>query len=359
MNPWDVETLTDFSFFCCPECIFRSTDACHFKDHALDNHPLSKTFFLKEKTEEKVVKNIKNEIIEEDQVKYEDMCCDPKTFPDIEIKGESSDLPTGDDVSSEHFCCVCNESFPDKKSLILHQSNSHDSFPCQECGQTFKTYKHLLGHMEWVKRSGKSCHQEHKCPGCSKICVSKKALAQHKNEEHVTWPCQKCSRIYPSHKKLIFHQWQAHQFKVCEFCGKEMQKSNFRGHSIVCKSNKNEKNHQCSECPFKTHNQVALDNHRIRYHKNKNNTMLKGVEIDENGLVNCPKCGKKIIIEKYAPHYKAAHKALPPGYPSELIIKCDKCFDEFTSHLALRRHLYAIHKIGKERQRKRKKKLKN
>jgi hypothetical protein len=37
-NPWDVDEITAFSYFCCPECDFRSNGAPTFKDHAVENH---------------------------------------------------------------------------------------------------------------------------------------------------------------------------------------------------------------------------------------------------------------------------------------------------------------------------------
>ena len=44
-NPWQVESLEAFSFLCCPECTFNSKEEELFKDHAIQNHPQSITFF--------------------------------------------------------------------------------------------------------------------------------------------------------------------------------------------------------------------------------------------------------------------------------------------------------------------------
>lgn len=45
MNPWEVQSLQDFTFICCPECVYRSQDAESFECHALENHPKSLSFF--------------------------------------------------------------------------------------------------------------------------------------------------------------------------------------------------------------------------------------------------------------------------------------------------------------------------
>ena len=45
MNPWNVQSIHDFNFFCCPECVYRSKEEFAFQAHALQNHSLSTTFF--------------------------------------------------------------------------------------------------------------------------------------------------------------------------------------------------------------------------------------------------------------------------------------------------------------------------
>ena len=38
-NPWDVSSIYDFNFFCCPECDKKSQSKQDFIDHASANHP--------------------------------------------------------------------------------------------------------------------------------------------------------------------------------------------------------------------------------------------------------------------------------------------------------------------------------
>ena len=44
LNPWEVATVSDFSYFCCPECNFKSKSVPPFIDHAIQNHPQAKHF---------------------------------------------------------------------------------------------------------------------------------------------------------------------------------------------------------------------------------------------------------------------------------------------------------------------------
>jgi hypothetical protein len=44
-NPWLVESIEVFNFFCCPECVYRSQEEFSFQVHALQNHPQSQALF--------------------------------------------------------------------------------------------------------------------------------------------------------------------------------------------------------------------------------------------------------------------------------------------------------------------------
>ena len=45
LNPWKVQSISDFNYFCCPECVYWSKEEFEFQVHALQNHVLSTTFF--------------------------------------------------------------------------------------------------------------------------------------------------------------------------------------------------------------------------------------------------------------------------------------------------------------------------
>ena len=51
-NPWKVESIEAFSFYCCPECDFKSKDRYYFKRHAMESHNKSKIFFVLSKSED-------------------------------------------------------------------------------------------------------------------------------------------------------------------------------------------------------------------------------------------------------------------------------------------------------------------
>ena len=56
-NPWVVKNIEEFSFYCCPECDFKSKDRNHFKRHAMESHNKSKIFFIMSKSENTISKD--------------------------------------------------------------------------------------------------------------------------------------------------------------------------------------------------------------------------------------------------------------------------------------------------------------
>ena len=44
-NPWQVESVQDFIYINCPECVFKTKEGSSFQNHAIQNHPQSHIFF--------------------------------------------------------------------------------------------------------------------------------------------------------------------------------------------------------------------------------------------------------------------------------------------------------------------------
>ena len=45
-NPWDVSSIYDFYYFCCPECDCKSQNKQDFIYHASKNHPWVSLFCI-------------------------------------------------------------------------------------------------------------------------------------------------------------------------------------------------------------------------------------------------------------------------------------------------------------------------
>ena len=83
-NPWVVGNIEAFSFYCCPECDFKSKDGDYFKRHAMESHNKSKVFFIMTKSED----NTNNDSMEvETEPEYQDE--NEEGMEDFIVKEES------------------------------------------------------------------------------------------------------------------------------------------------------------------------------------------------------------------------------------------------------------------------------
>ena len=103
-NPWNVEDLDDFLYYCCPECDLRDQSKIQFLQHALEQHSKSKQcvqqfngFIIKDElnevndsdiSENKFVSTIKSEPnYEDDEAQDENV---QQIIQNVQIKLESS-----------------------------------------------------------------------------------------------------------------------------------------------------------------------------------------------------------------------------------------------------------------------------
>ena len=70
-NPWNVNSIQEFLFLKCPECIFDTKEEENFRDHAFENHPKSFVLFGN---------NIKEESLEIKEESFKDLKCDSATL---------------------------------------------------------------------------------------------------------------------------------------------------------------------------------------------------------------------------------------------------------------------------------------
>ena len=58
INPWLVTSVTDLSYYCCPECQYRSQNLDKFKIHALNNHERANDLFNRDEDEYLALKGV-------------------------------------------------------------------------------------------------------------------------------------------------------------------------------------------------------------------------------------------------------------------------------------------------------------
>ena len=167
-NPWNVDSIQAFLFLKCPECLFDTNVEDDFRDHAVENHPLSYTFFGKQFN----VKDIKQENSEEWRrvlscLGYDSSCGPHDTKTDIETNHSKpktmSELVSIFDKSIS--CEKCHRTFGSEVSLknhmtIIHNSsrniNSHftKKYACGKCDQSFAFAINVRKHQWMCHRKG-------------------------------------------------------------------------------------------------------------------------------------------------------------------------------------------------------------
>ena len=172
VNPWLVTSVTDLSYFCCPECQYRSRDLEYFRIHALNNHEQAKDLFNRD--EDEYLTKVKEE--QEDDQKYQN----DKIFFDDFMEYDDND--NGYEYDSDYKEDIKLLAKPKPKKAKMDKP-----FKCLQCDYRATTQTVLTRHVTRV-------HAEIvNCPECNKS-VSKPRLEAHM-ATHVakSVKCNECS----------------------------------------------------------------------------------------------------------------------------------------------------------------------
>ena len=216
-NPWIVENIEAFSFYCCPECDFKQKDGDYFKRHALDSHNKSKIFFIMTKSETNTSYDSK-EVEAEPESQYEN----EKSMKDFDasensVKEESisesegeefvrlsehktqklitqEDFETHDeneriDIIKDQLNTFDDEEVEDNGFETLYKENYKNIYECKLCSALFKSSSHLQRHKAHVHQLLKPFT----CNYCRKTFGQKEALKEHIKSVHEGKKPYKCS----------------------------------------------------------------------------------------------------------------------------------------------------------------------
>ena len=139
-NPWMVESIEAFSFYCCPECVFRSKDESFFQRHALQNHTQSNLLF----------NNYDNKMDVDNDIKQEQIEVKP------DLANSETDSTRGDIANDDDFKDTLLDILKvDDSELGGNQKDNSEEkierFCCNECGKQCKSKKDLTNHMYYHK----------------------------------------------------------------------------------------------------------------------------------------------------------------------------------------------------------------
>ena len=89
-NPWDVSSLDDFLFYCCPKCVRKEPTTSDFIQHAIECHPESQKYV--EKLSKAIFDDLKEEIAKSDTNPDEKQSKRTKVQLKLRISKDSGDM---------------------------------------------------------------------------------------------------------------------------------------------------------------------------------------------------------------------------------------------------------------------------
>ena len=98
-NPWQVENIEVFNYYCCPECVYRAKEEFDFQVHAIQNHVQSRTLFNHEHVQSRTLFNHEHQEPKYEnpdeasvEVKVELVENDSMAIDEFHEKNENSDI---------------------------------------------------------------------------------------------------------------------------------------------------------------------------------------------------------------------------------------------------------------------------
>ena len=358
LNPWHVENLQAFSYFCCPECVYRSKEDISFQDHALQNHPQSFAFFhtnfgsshdINEDVEEEDAKDHK---AEQDIKEYKN---DDEDDKDLEIKKEPNEDLDSDKISHKNGRIKTEEDlyFEDNGRGDIDLDDDYEDFKdevdeldeddsyepkkrkprkqrqtspkkVKKEDRVFKEEFCEICYVEFPSLQMKDDHMKdhlnskglYFCDKCEELAPDYAGMVAHKSAKHkkkkakTLHQCTTCQKVFPKYAWLKKHVESVHEKRKvnCPQCNKEVGLHSLDGHiKYFHQTDRTKKSFQCDECEYKTHSSVCLKNHVIQKHRKDSHQFA------------CDQCDKRYaFLSQLRQHKQVKHEGLKP-------YMCDKC----------------------------------
>ena len=378
-NPWQVDSVQAFVCLKCPECTFDTKKGEHFRDHALENHPLSFVLFgktLKEEGDFNQTKSadqlssvldfhldtigIKQELSEGNTEKpsvYKNShkCSICKaTFPQRyllknhinQVHFDINELPEGNDEKSSvgnnaHMCSICNQICPNQYTLKNHINQVHldiRPYACTECDLKFKVRNHL-------KRHFNRKHSEVD-PGLNPGNVKKdkeyvdSTVKQEYNDDSYYEYGDYTDQNVAAYCEPSLEEWKNYEY-IDGSAGNDLaqkpkkKKPKVPGRKIDPEIRKKytkivhegNKLFECNECK-----KTYVKPNSVRIHISS---------VHEGNRPMCTMCAKTFC------HKNALQKHMTEVHEKKIVARCDKCDKAFRQKSALKEHVSRVHEGNK------------
>ena len=312
-NPWNVPSIQDFLFFCCPECDSKVKNSQDFINHALLLHEEAKDSFSMQNE----IKNTKTKIddnqVENKPVKISIMKRKLEEDPEFTLDSKVQKLESNEDQDE-----FTGQVFDDDDEIALEEPEGiFICDNCDNCDKMFKTRIELDNHLKEV-------HSEE-------------------------WKCDTCDSSFPSEYQLKYHVKVTHKLRtrnVCHTCGTLYPNyENFRSH--VENMHKVNEKYNCDKCDtvVSKHYKIWMKHTKHCNGINDNVSKLKQKYskkkqfLRNEQLFKCDSCDSSFVTENELTfHVKLNHK----GRVRNVCYNCETLFEDSGTFSA---HVEAKHKV--------------
>ena len=359
MNPWNVESLEEFLYFCCPECDLKDTSKVHFLQHALEQHPNAKECV--QQFNEFIIKEEPHEKSNEEDIKNDDNISD--------IFENSYNL-------AEEYCemlkCEIKIENKDHENNLNFKFTSEDkSNDCESCGKTFESFSMFKRHIDICKKDqvlvnlvekSELCQlpkfSQHRASVWKEITDKFNEITGNNCDSHSVSKRYKNYQYQLSLKKSkpLKDEKLLEEYK-CDFCGVAF-KTNIKLKSHIDYFHKDQKCYRCDICVKTFNKECYLETHYKKVHGivNKQTCEFCNKEFDKKSKlaihiksihkkgfsVVCDLCGKSFT---HSGTLKKHHKSVHEGIKEHFCVFCNKAFSESTD---LRKHIKCVHEGVKD-----------
>ena len=296
MNPWHVESIQEFVFLNCPECIYKSKEEDAFQQHAMQNHPQSSVLFQPSTTEQEIT--VSNVIISEDGTTAEIIPLEyyvteaPTTFNGETVIAETTQIVTAESADMIPENATVIEENLDPKDIVIKVKDEKVAHVPDEnvapfIGKPFEANAAKIpsqsgykkGQREIKKNSVQALinvleelseDQKFSCIVCKKSFKSNKMMKEHTLKEHGdkegNIKCLHCNKTLPSDGELRKHIRARHYYQQCHLCDKVVQLHILKRHLESVHGDRSKKKHKCNLCDFTTHSGRYLTDHKYNVH---------------------------------------------------------------------------------------------
>ena len=323
-NPWQVESLQDFSYLKCPECSFDAKEEEVFEYHATENHPLSFVFFGKIFVKEEALEMDEYNLVSENIIgtpNFPKITNIKKEFADDDNDKEEKEKPRPQENKLEANgeavkCQYCEYSSPwkgvvRKHEFTIHKVSGPKQNKCSHCDFFFEKESNLKRHIRKVHEQ----KREHFCSECDGSFLDIRLLKAH---------------IATVHEGKNHHK--------CKICNITLSTEVILKRHIKTVHEK-VRPHKCPKCDYAASIKAHIKKHLFRIH----NVSLEDIHsiLFEKENIKCCYCDNNFSMEvDYQTHVKLVHEGMKP-------YKCTLCDLSFNMKAHRKTHLERIHEKKK------------